>query len=470
MLKLLSILTCLLLLYKIPNINKTLPRMFILRSFILTFTLTSHLFTTSNIFTTDILRSALIILTLWITRLMFNSSSKIFIINKSPSKLNFIITLLRISLTLAFSTSNLIMFYILFEARLIPTLLLIINWGYQPERLFAGIYLILYTITASLPLLVIILSLIFINPYNSLFFLSWSPLPYLPITIWWIIFITALLVKIPLYIVHLWLPKAHVEAPVSGSMILAGVLLKLGRYALIRFSSLFIFQSTHISPIFIMFTIWSATITGLICLRQTDLKSLIAYSSVAHIAIITAAILSCSKISWFGSVSMILAHGLCSSAIFMLANIVYESTNTRSLFLSKGLITYFPALTIWWFIFRAANIAAPPFLNLLREIFLLSRILSKSIIFAPLLMSTGLLAGIYSLHLYTSTQHGSLLTSISPLLLNKPSSHLLALLHISPLILILLKTDTSMSWIWPYSWKTTLNCNFKSVNTSAYIE
>ncbi len=423
--------------------------------------------TFNSIISLDLLSAPLILLTIWISRLILLARYKIYQINQIIVPFLYAVTILCVVLLGAFSTNNLIIFYILFEASLIPTLILILGWGYQPERLQARFYLILYTITASLPLLINLLVMSNNNNHLSIFISEWIPSssPASPSAqMLWFFTIIAFMVKMPLYLTHLWLPKAHVEAPVAGSIILAAILLKLGGYGLLRVASIFPILNKSLAPIFTRISMWGAFITGIICLRQTDVKSLIAYSSVGHIGLLIAGAITGTIWGWWGSLLIILAHGLCSSALFALANITYETTHTRSIFLTKGLLNLFPTMSLWWFLMAAGNMAAPPTLNLAGEIILLSRILSFSLRSVILIAFTRFLAAAYSLYLFTATQHGSPLIYSRPLSLTSSRNATIIICHALPLFILITKLDLCLFWIWLYSWKTTLNCSFKSVN------
>uniref|UniRef100_UPI0030E0BCC3 NADH dehydrogenase subunit 4 n=1 Tax=Synelmis amoureuxi TaxID=3053537 RepID=UPI0030E0BCC3 len=398
----------------------------------------------SNLMFSDSLSAPLFILTMWISSLMLLASTQVLNKSQSPTTFSTYVIILNLVLLVTFSTSNLLIFYIAFETSLIPTLLLILGWGYQPERLQAGMYLMLYTISASLPLLVSITLLMNSNMHLSIIMPGWQPPEIFNNTepIWWFMTIAAFLVKMPLYITHLWLPKAHVEAPVAGSMVLAGILLKLGSYGLLRMLFLFPAIGLTLSPFISSISLWGACATSLICIRQTDMKSLIAYSSVGHMGLMTAGICSVSNWGFSGSLALMIAHGLCSSALFALANMTYETTNSRSLFLSKGLMSIFPTMTIWWFMMSAANMAAPPSINLLSEIMLISSIITT---FPPSLLPISLmsfLAAAYSLILFTSTQHGQLSSFLNPLNLTKSVNHTIIMFHFIPLILLILCPNT----------------------------
>ena len=395
----------------------------------------------------DNIRSPLIILILWITSISIFARNKIYSFNLSPKLFTFIVITLSLILILSFSCNNILSFYFIFESSLFPTLFLILLWGYQPERLTASFYFILYTLSASLPLLAIISLIYFHNNSLSINLFLWASPFNSQFRIWWIIRILAFLVKLPIFIFHLWLPKAHVEAPVAGSIFLAAILLKLGTYGLLRLS--FLFPSTNMTFFNTIFpvAIWGALITRIICIRQTDIKALIAYSSVGHIGILLARIMSSSIIGWQARLIIIIAHGLSSSFLFALANSSYEIFHSRNIFLNKGIITIFPFIPIWWFLATLSNIAAPPSINLIGEISMFIRILSissSSIILLPILRFLG---AAYSLILYSSTQHGPISTNITFPSYPNSSYNLIFLLHSVPVLILIIHPSFIITWI-----------------------
>lgn len=408
----------------------------------------SSIILTSTSFITDSLSFTLSILSVWITTLIFLASYKVFVKKNKP--ILFIVTsiILLLALIISFNASSILIFYVSFEASLIPTIILIILWGYQPERLQARIYLIIYTVTASLPLLIIIIYIHY-STKTSNFPLLLTIDPYINLSIkslFWILTISAFLVKLPIFIVHLWLPKAHVEAPVAGSIILAAILLKLGGYGVVRIIIIFNYINKLMSPLLISIALIGGVITSIICLRQSDMKSLIAYSSVGHIALMLAGALSGTKIGIQARLSIILAHGLRSSAIFCLANITYNITITRSITLTKGLLSLIPAISFIWFIGCCANIATPPRINLLREIFLITATISQSFSILIPLAGIRFITVAYSLYLYSATNHGHNIRLFNPIPYISLSDILLISLHLIPVFLLIIKPELIIAW------------------------
>jgi NADH-ubiquinone oxidoreductase chain 4 len=224
---------------------------------------------------------------------------------------------------------------------------------------------------------------------------------------------------------------------VAGSIILAAVLLKLGGYGLIRVSAIFYKQITMIAPYIISVALVGAILSSIICLRQADLKSLIAYSSVGHIGILVAGVISLTNWGFMGALLIIIAHGVVSSGLFCLANITYEISHTRRIVLTKGLLIITPRLTLLWFLIISANIAAPPSINLLREIILISGTLSKNLLTAVTLAILRFTTVAYSLYLYSAISHGGHLILRNPIPSMPLRYYVLIIIHLSPVILII---------------------------------
>nr|YP_010318795.1 NADH dehydrogenase subunit 4 [Atopodontus adriaensi]UMB50180.1 NADH dehydrogenase subunit 4 [Atopodontus adriaensi]UMB50191.1 NADH dehydrogenase subunit 4 [Atopodontus adriaensi] len=408
--------------------------------------------TSSNLYMgTDPLSTPLLVLTCWLLPLMILASQN-HIKSEPVARQRSYITLLaalQAFLIMAFGATEIIMFYIMFEATLIPTLIIITRWGNQAERLSAGTYFLFYTLAGSLPLLVALLllhqnlgalSMLTIQYSHPLTLISWGD------KIWWAGCLIAFLVKMPLYGVHLWLPKAHVEAPVAGSMVLAAILLKLGGYGMMRMMVILDPLSKDLVYPIIALALWGVIMTGSVCLRQTDLKSLIAYSSVSHMGLVAGGILIQTPWGFTGALVLMIAHGLVSSALFCLANTTYERTHSRTMILARGLQLIFPLAATWWFISNLANLALPPLPNLMGELMIITAMFNWSPWTLALTGAGTLITAAYSLYLFLMTQRGPLPQHIINLQPFHTREHLLMTLHLLPTILLITKPEIMWGW------------------------
>nr|WAB69913.1 NADH dehydrogenase subunit 4 [Osteocephalus aff. subtilis DO-2022] len=398
----------------------------------------------NSYFIIDQISSPLLILTCWLTApTLLASQSKL---SKEPISRQrayiFTIILLQVTTLLAFLADNMLLFFIMFESTMIPTLIIITRWGAQKERMLAGTYLLFYTLFGSMALLTALL--FFHETFGTLSMtlikeLSPDLYPSACTMTWWVACFVAFLVKMPLYGVHLWLPKAHVEAPIAGSMILAGTLLKLGGYGILRIGVLTNDSFLPMAAPLIIFSMLGVLLSAALCTRQTDLKSLIAFSSVSHMGLVIAASMLKTEWSIAGSLILMISHGLVSSALFCLANTSYERTHTRTLIILQGSQIIMPLTAAWWLLGALLNMALPPSPNFIGEMSILTSLFQWSNLTLIIMGLSIIFTTSYSLYLFWSSQreYPPLHTKFMPPIQTR--EHILFALHIIPALLLTLK-------------------------------
>jgi len=277
------------------------------------------------------------------------------------------------------------------------------GWGYQLERIQATFYLVLYTVVGSLPLLFTLAC--FWGNRDWVIFIFFSS-KQTSLSLWLLLFVIfRFFIKLPSYGFHLWLPKAHVEAPVSGSIVLAAILLKIRFYGLFRVIHLFRDVVFKVGGILARFLFVGAFLSSVIALNQRDIKCLVAYSSIRHIGSMLGAFFSIFTVAIKGAFIIAIAHGFCSSALFFLVNIYYEQNNSRQIILSGGQNSI-RIFSIWWILFLIVNFAAPPFLRVFGEILIVVQVVFWRGILSFIVLAARFFVAAFCLFTFRSVLHG----------------------------------------------------------------
>nr|QJH88500.1 Nad4 [Pterocladiophila hemisphaerica] len=310
-----------------------------------------------------------------------------------------------------FIVLDIFLFYIFFESVLIPMFCIIGIWGSRKRKISASYQFFLYTLIGSLFMLLGLISIyIQLGSTDLQFIWTNSYLLKFPYILWFSFFIS-LAIKIPIVPVHTWLPEAHAEAPTSGSVILAGILLKLGSYGFLRILlPIFPEASIYFAPFILVLSLLNIIYASLVTLRQIDLKKIIAYSSIAHMGFVTAGIFTFNLKGLEGSIFLMIGHGLVSSGLFICIGILYDRYLTRIVKYYGGLTQVMPIFSFFLFIFLLANMGFPGTCNFIGEFLILLSLINQNKIVALFALGGIFLSGAYSLWFFNKVMFGILKT------------------------------------------------------------
>ena len=316
----------------------------------------------------------------------------------------------------AFLAMDLILFYIFFEGTLVPMFLIIGIWGGK-NRVYAAYKFFLYTLAGSVLMLAAILTMIGIAGTTSipeLMAYHFAP----GVQIWlWLAFFASFAVKMPMWPVHTWLPDAHVEAPTAGSVILAGVLLKLRGYGFLRFSlPMFPYASAYFTPLVFALSVIAIIYTSLVAFRQTDMKKLIAYSSVAHMGFVTMGIFSGNAEGIQGALFQMLSHGVISGALFLCVGVVYDRMHTREIAFYGGLVNRMPWYAATFMLFTMGNVGLPGTSGFVGEFLTMTGVYGVSTTTALFAATGVILSAVYALTLYRTDMDRREVAIFAPLI------------------------------------------------------
>lgn len=389
----------------------------------------------------DLLTYNLLTLLTYLVMLILSCDVEVYSISKVSRLLRWELLLCFFFCFFLFLSSRWFFFFFFFECRIIPIVLIVVSEGSQPERLQAGLQIFIYTFVGCVPILLSVylifsrvgtLNMLLLKFIGNQVLNSWFE---------WACISIGMLVKRPIYLGHNWLPKAHVEASMRGSIMLAGVYLKMGTFGIFRLIISFGSMPLKLSLLIVLVRILGSFVSCLMCVCLSDLKAIIAYSSVSHIGLLTAALLRGTRVGELGCISLILGHGLCSSGLFIIIGFLSKKVNSRRSIICKGRLSLIPIINLVWFTYNCVNLGVPPFVNFLAEIRCYCSIVSRLKIVIPLCFILVVVSGLFRVWLFCMSRHGPVSKLVQGALVFRAREYISCFLRIIFLILIRFMVD-----------------------------